>query len=76
MLRQLVMRKNKNVRVNRINVPSHNSGILDQIKSFYVYYKEAKITKHSKYDLVIATSSRLFTGFLGEFQEKNKFHSI
>lgn len=56
----------KNVRVNRINVPSHNSGILDQIKSFYVYYKEAKkITKHSKYDLVIATSSRLFTGFLG-----------
>ncbi len=56
----------QNVRVNRINVPTHNSGILDQIKSFYVYYKEAKkITKHIKYDLVIATSSRLFTGFLG-----------
>ena len=55
-----------NVSVERINVPSHNSGILDQIKSFYFYYREAtKITKNNEYDLIVATSSRLFTAFLG-----------
>lgn len=55
-----------NVSVERINVPSHNSGIFDQIKSFYFYYREAtKITKNNEYDLIVATSSRLFTAFLG-----------
>lgn len=63
----------QNVLVNRINVPSHNSGILDQIKSFYFYYREAKkITKHNQYDLVFATSSRIFTAFLGARISKKK----
>tara|TARA_Y100001980_G_C14536078_1_gene312801 strand:+ start:107 stop:1279 length:1173 start_codon:yes stop_codon:yes gene_type:complete len=55
-----------NVSVERINVPSHNSGIFDQIKSFYFYYREAtKISNNNEYDLIVATSSRLFTAFLG-----------
>ena len=63
----------QNVLVNRINVPSHNSGILDQIKSFYFYYREAKkITKNNQYDLVFATSSRIFTAFLGARISKKK----
>ena len=56
----------ENVRVRRIELPSHKSGMLDQIKSFSRYYLEVKkLVKHNDYDLVFATSSRLFTAFLG-----------
>lgn len=52
--------------IHRIEIPSHKSGMLDQIKAFYFYYKNAmKIAKTNKYKLVFATSSRLFTAFLG-----------
>ena len=55
-----------NVTINRIKLPSHKSGMLDQIKSFTRFYIEAvKLTKNKEYDLVFATSSRLFTAFLG-----------
>ncbi|MFD0950025.1 glycosyltransferase family 4 protein [Paraperlucidibaca wandonensis] len=55
-----------NVTVRRIALPSHNSGMLDQIKSFAAFYKQAnKLVCGKKYDLVFATSSRLFTAFLG-----------
>lgn len=55
-----------NVTIHRIKLPSHNSGMMDQIKSFYTYFKQAKkIIKGKDYDLVFATSSRLFTAFLG-----------
>ena len=55
-----------NVTINRIKLPSHKSGMLDQIKSFTRFYIEAvKLTKDKEYDLVFATSSRLFTAFLG-----------
>ena len=55
-----------NVTIHRIELPSHNSGMIDQIKSFYAYFKQAqKIIKDKDYDLVFATSSRLFTAFLG-----------
>lgn len=56
----------ENVRVKRIELPSHKSGMLDQIKSFSRYYLEVqKLVKHNDYDLVFASSSRLFTAFLG-----------
>lgn len=62
-----------NVTLNRIDLPSHNSGMLDQIKSFTRFYLEAvKLTKNKEYDLVFATSSRLFTAFLGARLAKNK----
>jgi len=55
-----------NVTVRRIVLPSHKSGMLDQIKSFASFYKQAnKLISGKKYDLVFATSSRLFTAFLG-----------
>jgi len=55
-----------NVTINRIDLPSHKSGMFDQIKSFTRFYVEAlKLTKNKEYDLVFATSSRLFTAFLG-----------
>ena len=58
--------KYANITINRINVPRHNSGMIDQIRSFYSFYKGAKkLTAKNEYDIVFATSSRLFTAFLG-----------
>lgn len=58
--------KYDNITINRINVPAHNSGMIDQIRSFYSFYKGAKkLTAKNEYDIVFATSSRLFTAFLG-----------
>lgn len=55
-----------NVRIERIIIPKHQSGFKDQIKSFNVYYKEVlKRIQGKEYDLVFASSSRLFTAFLG-----------
>ena len=55
-----------NITVDRISIPSHNSGMADQIKSFYSFYKGAKkLSRNNEYDIVFATSSRLFTAFLG-----------
>lgn len=55
-----------NMSINRIDLPSHKSGMLDQVHSFRRYFAEAlKITKNEKYDLVFASSSRLFTAYLG-----------
>jgi glycosyltransferase involved in cell wall biosynthesis len=63
----------ENVTINRIELPSHKSGMLDQIKSFTRFYIEAiKLTKNKDYDLVFATSSRLFTAFLGARLAKKK----
>lgn len=55
-----------NIKIHRIDIPTHNSGMKDQINSFYTYYKKAiKISKQYHFDLVYASSSRLFTGYLG-----------
>lgn len=54
------------VEVHRISLPSHKSGMLDQVKAFTTFYRQAvSLTKDKNYDLVFATSSRLFTAFLG-----------
>lgn len=55
-----------NVEVHRIVLPSHKSGMLDQVKAFTAFYRQAnKLIKNKDYDLIFATSSRLFTAFLG-----------
>lgn len=52
--------------IRRIDVPAHRSGIRDQTQSFVSFAINAlKITRHKKYDLVFATSSRLMTASLG-----------
>jgi len=54
------------VTIHRIKIPSHQSGFVDQAKSFtHYFFKSLQITKHKDYDVVYATSSRLFTAFLG-----------
>lgn len=62
----LKFEKRGRLTIRRISLPTHKSGMLDQIKAFYYFYKDAlKITNKKDYDLVFATSSRLFTAFLG-----------
>ena len=54
------------INIHRITLPTHNSGMYDQMLAFFSYYRHAvKITKNSEYDAVFATSSRLLTAFLG-----------
>ncbi|UHG92572.1 glycosyltransferase family 4 protein [Spirosoma oryzicola] len=52
--------------IDRVTVPTHASGRLDQMRSFLTYFRAAhRLTKDRQYDLVFASSSRLFTAFLG-----------
>ena len=55
-----------NLRINRISVPTHTSGFADQIKSYLHFYRQAyALTRGGNYDVVVASSSRLFSAFLG-----------
>ncbi|WP_300603485.1 glycosyltransferase family 4 protein [Niabella sp.] len=55
-----------NYRIHRIAIPKHKSGMRDQINSFKTYFNAVKKhTRGQKYDLVVASSSRLFTAYLG-----------
>lgn len=55
-----------NLTITRIQIPSHKSGIRDQINSFRKYYSEVKrLVAKKDYNLVYASSSRLFTAYLG-----------
>ena len=55
-----------NLRIHRINLPPHKRGMLDQVFSFFKFYKEvSRLNKGKRADLVFASSSRLFTAFLG-----------
>lgn len=54
-----------NVRIERIEIPPHQSGMTDQALSFKTYFFETlKKTKNKKYDLVYGSSSRFFTSYL------------
>jgi len=56
-----------NLRISRIALPAHKSGMADQAKSFVAYYREVlSRTRNNHYDLVFASSSRLFTAYLGK----------
>lgn len=58
--------KKGNMNIFRIAIPQHKSGMKDQILSFKKYFTHVKkIVSEKKYDLVIASSSRLFTAYLG-----------
>ena len=55
-----------NLRIHRITLPSHKSGMIDQALSFSRFYLHViKLNKGKRADLVFASSSRLFTAFLG-----------
>ncbi len=63
---------NKNSFIYRIKVRNHKSGFFDQSISFISFFLGGlKFIKRNKdYDLIIATSSRLMTGFLGAMLSK------
>jgi glycosyltransferase involved in cell wall biosynthesis len=53
--------------IHRVKIRAHKNGIFDQVISFVNYYiKALKLSNNNDYDLVVATSSRLFTAFLGK----------
>lgn len=52
--------------IYRVRVPQHRSGMLDQAITFYYFYRGVRKLVHGKtYDIIVATSSRLFTAWLG-----------
>ncbi len=65
--------KRGNLTIHRIEIPLHKSGLFDQINSFRKYYFKVKaLTKNNEYDLIFASSSRLFTAYLGHSISKRK----
>ena len=55
-----------NLKIHRITLPPHKSGMIDQLFSFLRFYREVtRLNYGKKADLVFASSSRLFTAFLG-----------
>lgn len=55
------------VRIRRLALPSHQSGMTDQAKAFVFFARQALAeTRGQRWDLVVATSSRLMTAVLGE----------
>lgn len=59
--------------VTRVKIPTHKNGMKDQINSFKTYFAAVKkVTKTKDYDLVVASSSRLFTAYLGYTIAKQK----
>jgi glycosyltransferase involved in cell wall biosynthesis len=62
-----------NMLVHRIQLPEHKSGFVDQALSFVSYYRKvSSITENKPFDLVVASSSRLFTAYLGYRIAKEK----
>lgn len=54
------------LRIHRIKLPKHKSGMADQARSYVRYAVGVrKLTSHGKWDAVFATSSRLMTAGLG-----------
>jgi glycosyltransferase involved in cell wall biosynthesis len=59
------------VSIYRFELPEHQSGMRDQALAFTTFFFNVlKLTKAQNYDLVLATSSRLFTAALGAFIAK------
>jgi glycosyltransferase involved in cell wall biosynthesis len=54
------------VRIQRIQLPAHQNGFLDQTISFASFaYQAIRLARDERYDVVVATSSRLMTAVIG-----------
>lgn len=61
------------LKIERITLLTHKSGMLDQAKAFAYFSLEVnKRIKYREYDLVFATSSRLMTAALGAWIARRK----
>ncbi len=57
---------NGKVRIHRVNLPAHQSGMVDQARAFLAYARAVETeVRGQRWDIVVATSSRLMTGALG-----------
>jgi len=55
-----------NLRIHRISLPGHKSGMLDQSVAFQAYARKVvELAGREEYSVVVATSSRLMTAALG-----------
>ncbi len=55
-----------NYTITRLPIPKHGNGMKGQVKAFVSYYRGVRrLVGKEKYDLVYATSAKLFTAFLG-----------
>lgn len=62
-----------NIRIRRIQLPAHQSGMLDQSRSFASYARGVlSFTQRQQYDLVYASSSRLMMSVLGDWVSRRK----
>ena len=65
------------VSINRITLPKHKNGILDQTKAFVEFsFSVHKQTLKKKWDIIIATSSRLMTASLATYVAKRAHSKI
>lgn len=63
----------ESVRIHRIALPSHQSGMVDQSKAFLSFALQAsRLSAGKEYDLVYASSSRLMTAALGAWIAQRK----
>jgi hypothetical protein len=61
------------ISVTRVELPAHQSGMIDQAKAFITFARAVlRLTKAKQYDLVFATSSRLMTASLGAWIARRK----
>jgi len=57
-----------NLSIQRIQIPPHKSGKVDQSRAYFSFARKVlKETRGKKWDVVVATSSRLMTGALGAY---------
>lgn len=65
------------VRIRRVALPGHDSGMTDQSRAFWAYARAAiRLSRHSSYDLVFASSSRLLTAALAAHIARRKRTSL
>lgn len=56
------------LRIRRIALPAHSSGMWDQARSFVAFARKVQVmVRHEHFDLIFATSSRLMTAVLGAY---------
>ena len=65
------------ISINRIALSKHKNGMLDQAKAFILFsFMVRRLTLKKKWDIVIATSSRLMTASLATYIAKRTSSKI
>ena len=71
------LERQEGITIQRIALPKHRSGMLDQALAFLFFFKEVmRIVKHERYALVYATSSRLMPAVLGAWVARQQRASL